>query len=401
MESDFLMADITNANLKTHNAKDSQLFCYVLGKNLTSKEVGLYIINIVAKENLTDLAKSNFLPYVTGDNWIRTSDGKISGRGTGEGAEPSATFTITTKDDLNTYNADAKYGIANGLIEAVFRGQTFKHGNDTILIVGTNGTLMQSNSDKASRCEMDLDPQYLFYYEASKLFVGQSIDDNGNIITKTNNLRAKSKRECKTVAFELYTLFESGVEVTTLIPEAYANSVTISEDDSANSVSAEFARTGEVWNANQSLLYGAKYNFAITDLNKHSLEVDYIAQTATGIAGVTDFGVNGDTLAVVNKTTGAVLLYTSTGLAWTPNNTTGTFVVGARITANKYTTSTIALAVPQRVAIAYKTVGTANTGTGANFAIDSTGVTKNYVCKFFVQDRDAEDFEAFSVVSVC
>ena len=135
MESDFLMASITNANLKTHNAKDSQLFCYVLGKNLTSKEVGLYIINIVAKENLTDLAKSNFLPYVTGDNWIRTSDGKISGRGTGEGAEPSATFTITTKDDLNTYNADAKYGIANGLIEAVFRGQTFKHGNNTILIV--------------------------------------------------------------------------------------------------------------------------------------------------------------------------------------------------------------------------------------------------------------------------
>lgn len=393
------MADITNANLKTHNAKDSQLFCYVEGKNLTTKEVGLYIINIVAKENLTDLAKSNFLPYVTGDNWIRTSDGKISGRGTGEGAEPSATFTVTTKDDLNTYNADAKYGVANGLIEAIFRGQTFKHGNDTILVVGTNGTLMQSG-EKASRCEMDLDPQYLFYYEASKLFVGQSIDDNGNIVTKANNLRAKSKRECKTVAFELYTLFDSGIEVTTLIPEAYANSVAISEDDSANTISAEFTRTGEVWNANQSLLYGAKYNFAITDLNKHSLEVDYIAQTATGITDVTDFGVSGNTLAVVNSTTGAVLLYTSTGSAWTPE-VTGTMVVGCRISSNKHTTSTIALAVSQRCVIAMKTVGAGNTGTGANFAIDSSGVTKNYVCKFFVQDRDAEDFEAFSVVSVC
>jgi hypothetical protein len=395
------MAGIDNKKLKTVNSLDSQLFMYALGRNLTTKEVHMYILNIVGKDAITGIGMMNYIPYVTQNTYVKTSDGIISGLASAESSDPAgAELSLKLTNDLNSFQRDNAYGNPLGLIENILLGRTFMHGNAKIMIVGFNGTNMMATA-KANKCEIGHEYKNIFFWENSRLIDGMAITEDGEPKFKTNTFINKPNKEVKTFAVELYTLYDDETSETILLPYCYASEVTKDEDGTANKLNASIQKIGESWVANESIIYGAKKTFAIGDLNKSSFEVDYIAQTVDGITSVTDFGVSGDVIAVVNTTDASVKIYTSTGSAFTLYSGAGTFDQYAKITSNYFTTSTIATAVNQRGLIALKTASTANTGVASLFAEDSTGATKNYVCKFFIFDRESETVLDYAPTSTC
>ena len=395
------MAGIDNKKLKTSNSLDSQLFMYALGRNLTTKEVHMYILNIVGKDAITGIGTMNYIPYVTQNTYVKTSDGIISGLVSAESSDPAgAELSLSLMNDLNSFQRENAYGNPLGIIENILLGKVFTHLGAKVQIVGFNGTNMMGTA-KATKCEIGHEYKNLFFWENNKLIDGMAMDENGNPKFKTNTFINKPNKEVKTFALELYTLYDDETSETILLPYCYASEVTKDEDGTANKLQAKIQKIGETWVANESIIYGAKKDFAIDDLNKHSFEVDYIAQTPDGITSVTDFGVAGDVIAVVNTTDASVEIYTSTGSALLLYAGVGTFDQYAKITSNQYTTSTLVAATNQRCAIALKSVGTANTGTASLFAEDSTGATKNYVCKFFIFDRESETVLAYAPTSVC
>ena len=122
-------------------------------------------------------------------------------------------------------------------------------------------------------------------------------------------------------------------------------------------------KVGDIWNGQDSLIYNSVAKFVATDVYKIALEVDYIHSSATV---PTDFGKAGQTLLLVNPTTGATKLYKTDGsTAWTAV-ATGNFKQYAVITSNKLSTTTVATAVAGRVAVALKTIDIANAGFASN-----------------------------------
>ena len=395
------MAGIDNKKLKTSNALDSQLFMYALGRNLSNKEVHTYILNIVGKDAITGIGMTNYVPYVTQNTYVKTSDGIIAGLVSSESSDPTgAELSLSLMNDLNSFQRDNAYGNPLGIIESILLGSTFTHMGDKIQIVGFNGTNMMSTA-KANKCEIGHEYKNFFFWENSRLKDGMAIDENGEPKFKSNTFINKPNKEVKTFALELYTLYDDETSETVLLPYCYASEVTKDEDTTANKLNATIQKVGESWFANESIIYGAKKAFGIDDLKKSSFEVDYIAQTVDGITSVIDFGVSGDVLAVVDKTDASVKIYVSTGSAWKLYAGVGTFDAYAKITSNYLTTSTIADANNQRGLVALKSASTSNTGVASLFAEDSTGATKNYISKFFIFDRESETILPYAPVSTC
>ena len=374
---------IQTSAMKTTNSYDSQLIMYVMGLNLTTKKVGLYFLNIVGKDPITGLDLMNYSPYVTQNTYIKNSNGKIAGLVTSEASEPTGSFTLKTTNDLNGHQADAPYGTAKNLLEILFTGGVFNHGTDKVKIVGVNGT--NATASQITKCMMGWEYKNLFYYQAGKMKGAQGVDNDGNPILVTNTFIDKPNREVSAFALESYVAYDADTVVSRLLPFCFTSTITTDEDNTANSISAEIMKVGDIWNGQDSLIYNSVAKFVATDVDKVALEVDYIHISATT---PTDFGKAGQTLLLVNPTTGATKLYTTDGsTAWTAV-ATGTFKQYAVITSNKLSTTVVATAVAGRVAVALKTIGTANAGFASNFAEDSTGAVKNFVCSFYYFDRE-------------
>lgn len=389
------MAKRTENGAKFLNSRYSELNMMFLACNLTTKTVSFFILPLLGKSPLTDTSRGNYVPYITEDNFVKLSNGITTDNLKGDTSDPNSKFTIEIKENLNSYQVETPFGNVRNMFEIGALGSVFKYGSDLYEIVGMNG-LISKTGGRPTKCEIGNDWKYLTYSMWSKVRDGQAIDNLGKPITKTNIFTTKPSGEVKSVMFELYIVYNENVTPTTIYPYAYTGDVKQSETDSANTLSAEFTRCSDLFEANDSFIYSLPTTDAVmTTLGKQFLTVDYIIANAGGVAP-TDFGVSGATLCLVNTTNGSFTLKTSTGLAWTAE-AVGDMIIGGVISSNKNGASTLALAnvAPQKSYVAVKTPLANNTGTLANFAYDTTGTVKNYVCKAYVLDQDNETFAPF------
>lgn len=377
------MAIRTEAGAKKLNSLYSELNMYFLARNLTDKKVSLFVMPIVSKSPVTDLVTSNYNPYMTGANYIKDSTGQTIDNLKSNTEDPSATFTLEHLADLKGYQTATPFGGVKNMFEIASLGGVFKVGADLYEVVGMNGLVLK-NGAKPTKCEIGNDWKYLTYSMWSRIKDGMAFDDNGKPVYKSNLYVNKPNAEVKSVALELYTLYDDSTSPTKFVPYAYTGKVMDNENETANTMSAEFTYASDIYESNESLLYGVPETSAIDAVGKQFLAVDYIIEATSN---PTDFGVSGDTIALVDPTTGAVTLATSTGSAWTAE-TTGTFITGGIIVANKVSASTLALATDVRTFVAVKTPNGTNGGTCANFAYDTTGATKNFLCKTNILGED-------------
>lgn len=379
--------DISNAQLS--NGKMTENSLIVLAKNLTTNDISAYFIGIATLENLSDVRKK-YLNTTTEDNYVMNSRGEIISNLPSNEANPEGTLTATFKVDWNSKIEGQAYGNATNLYESMIMGQTFYHGVDKCVVVSVLGS--RKTGKKATKCEINKGWKAFLAYEVQNLATG-GLDASGNPTFVKNTFIDKVALEGTSVALETLTTMGNGKTSSMLFPVLTADNVPFSQNDDGDSYAVEFKITSDVWDGENSLATGARVEQALTSTGKTYLEVDYMVVSDID---PTDFGVSGDLICIVNPTTLAFSIKESTGSAW--NATTGTFKALAKISANKFTNTTLSVATNHRTFLVPATVSTANDGVATNF---NDGGTANPVIKAYTLDRTNEEFVALTVESVC
>ena len=366
------MAVIQYDNFIGTNNKVEETRIICLGENQTTNEVDVYVVGVVENSDLSGVTK-RYLNLLSEDNYINGNNGQIIANMKSNTTAPEGTFDFEASINFAMQNKKAKAGISTNLLEAIILGQGFYKDNNFIKIIGTNGFLAKN------KCEINVPKaSAVFAFEILNVQNGEMDGDRPKFIP--NNF---VKREVPSVALETYTLLDSGNTASTLIPCVYTANSSFSQADDASKMSVSFMRPCDTWDATESILTGAREVADITDLNKAYLEVDYMV---TAVADPTDFGVNGDRICIINPTTGAFAIKTSDGTSTWTADVVGGFVPYAKITTNKLTTSTIALATDQRTLAVVTGVGGEN---NAGFVVNSrTEASKRFTYSIYTPENE-------------
>jgi len=371
------MANIGYENAIYSNNKTSETRLLVMGRSESSTaldygKVDVYAIGVVENSDLSGITK-RYLNITTEDNWINGNSGKLVANMKSNETAPESTFDFEASLDFNMQRR-GRAGVSPNLLEAVMLGQGFYRGDDFIKIIGTNGYLAKN------KCDINRIPASAFFYnEVMNLDQGMMIGDVMDF--KFNSFL---KREVPSFAIETYGVLDSGNVESKLIPCCYTANTSFAQADDTSKLSGTLMRSCDAWDSTDSILYGKKEENVLTDDNKSDFEVTYIVKNATG-AVPSDFGVSGDTILVINNTTGAFTIHTSTGSAWT-KSILGSFKKYARIGSNNQTSSTIALAVTKR---AWCLVTEAGALLNEGFLVNTydIGTTKDYLYGVYTPDR--------------
>ena len=383
------MAIVDTSNVKLSNGKLYENNIHFLAKNMTDGIVSMFTLGIATLENLSGISK-RFLPTTTSDNWVNGSDGSLLTNLPSNVEAPSSTITLTYKVDYNGRVEKTAYGLSSNIYEIATMGGSFYVGADKYVVVSTLGTF--KNGKKATKCSINQVWGRVWRREYNNLFTGGFDEVTGEPIFETNTFISKVKQEApNTFVLESTVTLGDGTVSSLLMPALYTTNSPISIDDGGDSYSLECMVVTDVVEGDNAITLNARKSYEVTYVNKPYLEVDYIVY---GTALPTDFGVSGDVIAFVNSTTGAVLIETSDGSAWTVN-ATGTFEQDAKITANKITTSTIASATAERNIVVLASANASNGGVATDF--DTKVGTSQFYCKMFTQDRETEGFVRLTV----
>ena len=128
------MAQVKADSPEFSNGRLTSTNLMVLGKNLTTSVVSLYVLAISKNENLSDVNK-RFLNSTTEDNYVYDSTGALVADLTGQESAPTSEISFTFNVDWNGKVEGQKYGQASNIYEAMIMGQSFKHGAYTIIVV--------------------------------------------------------------------------------------------------------------------------------------------------------------------------------------------------------------------------------------------------------------------------
>ena len=384
------MAYISTNNVQLSSGRLYDHNLLFLAKNITNGVVSLFALPIATLDGLSDLSKK-YLNTATDDNYVYDSKGSVITNMTGQEQTPSATLTIGFKVDYNGRQEDVAYGLPSNIYEIAMMGGTFKIGADTYMVVSTTGTIREGK--KASRCLINQEFGNLFKADWYYLWTGGIDSTTGEPVFQTNTFVDKAKLESNTFALESTTVLGSGKVSSLLMSALSVGNVPMSTADDADTYSAEATLYVDVKEGNAPMTENARKTFAVADTNKTFLEVDYIVSNTTAPAD----GVSGDVIAIVNPTTLAVKIATHDGTNFV-DDVTGTFKQYARISANKFTTSTKALATSQRAFIVLKTVDATNGGVASDFDL-STGTVQGY-CLAYTMNRGTEVFEPLQVSDI-
>ena len=374
------MAVVDISNTQLSNGKMTSTNLLVLGKNLTTNIVSLYVLGISTLENLSGIS-AQFLPISMDENLVYSSQGDIIGDLDSNMNSPTSTFTATFKVDYNSQIENQKYGMARNIYECMIMGQVFTHGSDLVRCVSVLGSA--KTGKKATKCEINLSFGSFFKREYNFLRTG-GVKNDGTLDTEVNTFLDKAKRLNHGIALETYTLLGNGKSTSLLFPCIYAGSAPISQDDAGDSYAVEFMVKSDLFDSETPLTLGSRTSEDIDDTDKSYFEVDYVVLNSD-IANITDFGVSGETMLLVNPTTLAFAVYTSNGTAWTLYAGAGTMLQYCKISANKFTESTtVASATPQRVFVTAETVSTSNTGVATDY---NMGASSYPIVKTYTLDR--------------
>ena len=363
------MAGISYENFIGINNKLVETRILFLGRNETTKKVDLYAVGVKDNSDLSGLTK-RYMNVMTENNYVYNNAGQIMGNMPSQQTAPEATLDLEFSIDYSMKNEKLKAGMSSNLLETIMLGKAFYKGNDLIRVIGTNGTL--KSALRASKCDMNIEAGLnLFGYFNDNLETGGM---DGNDVVFTYNSFRKPYEEVP-FAIELVETPNDGKIQAQLLPYCSTGNTSASQADDTSKMTASVMRCCDIWDMENSLLSGQVFETAVTDLAKVNFEVDVIVQNATGVVP-TDFGTNGMKIAVINKTTGAFTIHTSSGSAWT-SSTVGGFVGKAIISAKKLTATTIATADDGRYFASVTAVGATN---NAGFVVNT------------ITDNSAKDF---------
>ena len=375
---------------------NTELTFSFLAVNNSTKKVGLYVVAVPTKQPITGAIKGNWLKSNYAMNYVAINNGDIAGTTLADQEEPTGELTLTFNQDFNLIQENSN-GFQRNILEALLMGQSISDGSgNKIAMLGSQGNY--KTDTKATRCQLNLEFGHLVAKEWKKLIVDGAFDeDTYEPIKKTNTLIYSKSLTSKGFIMETYSLSGSGKEECCMCAVCMYSDMTADEADTANTTAITLQPFADYYSRPQFLYEGVESDIEV-DSVVEELKVDYIVENASD---PTDFGVSGDKIAIVNPTTGVVVIKESTGLAWDAYGAGKTFLEYARISATKTTTDTIANAVDGMAYIAIKTPTADLTGTASRFDRDSAGVVENFICRVLAYDRDTNLFAAYVPGTIC
>lgn len=406
------MADLYNdGGILAVSKQNTSLVASFYGLNLTTKEIALYRMLLPTAGAMTKSVKA-FDGTMPEFSVVKAVSGSNSGVVRGNYADPEMEMSIEIREDFNGIGltSDNKSGVSKDLIQAIFKGQTFKHGSDLIRVVSVNGSVIERK--KAQPCELNREFGNLLAYETKNLFDGSAMKGS-KIALKTNFYDESYKAFSNAVMLESAETLGSRA-YTLRIANYYPTVESITENDaSENTIQLGGMKCGEFWSAGNFFMDGL-VSEGDTDLEKINYTVDYVVVNATD---PTDFGTSGEKAIIIDPTTGAFTIKETNGTdTWTAVST-GTFKAGqGRVFSTKFVVgATVASATTQNTFVSVKTAGADNSGVASNFAYNSaiieeaeTGsipspivVPSNFICKCYEYDRNTEAFVATVATATC
>ena len=369
------MAGISYEGFSGINNKLVETIILFLGMNETDKKVDVYALGVKENSDLSGLTK-RYMNVTTEDNYVYNNAGEIMANMPSQQTAPEASFDFECSIDYSMKNEKLKVGMSTNILETIMLGKTFYRGTDLIRIIGTNGSLKAGI--RANKCGVNVEAGAgLLGYFNDNLEVG-GYDDDGDSNFLYNSFR-KLNEEVPVALLLVETATDASVTAK-LIPYCSTGNVSTSQADDTNKMTASLKRCCDIWDMQNSLLSGQGFETQLTDLNKVTFEVDYIIHNAGGV-NPTDFGVSGDTIAIVDDADGSFTIATSDGLAWT-TSVVGGFVGKAIISSRKLGTATLAGATNGRFFLSVTSVGaTNNAGFVVNTIADNS--TKDYIYKTY------------------
>lgn len=376
----------------------SQLTFSFLAVDSETKEVKLVVIGVPSKEPVADQTKGTFLKSNNAKQYTRTYDGDISGTVLLDQEDPSASLSLSMAMDYN-FIKENDLGFERDVLNAFLLGQSIRYGSGKLAMLGVTGNFKTGN--KATACQLGHEWGDLFRKEWGYLVVDGAFNaETYEPLKKKNTLLYSQNLITKAYVMETYTLSGSGKDENIMNPCVATMSLSASEGDT-NSLSLDLDISADMYSRDGFVFEGIVVDRANADGTiVEELGVQYIVKSATA---PTDFGNNGDKIAMVDPTTGEITIMVSDGSAWSEFGAGTTFLKYARISAPAVTEDTLANAVEGVAFISVHTPDATDLSgsIASEYVLDATGATKNYICEVLMYEREEEEFIKYVPNEVC
>lgn len=226
---------VLGEKMKTEALLSNELSDKILFENTSEKEghkMAIYSAELTVPDSGISIPLDNIMGRTRTINDIFDGGGSFAGTTKGNEVLNSTDMSIGFTEDY-VYLSDKASGhiISRDIIRAMMLAETFPHGEDTIKVAGTNGTVKRGENASSNRYFGGL------FLKDGKLVIPQSTDDFGNPMLKTNARVAAYNTTALTVMIEfLYTFSQekkSGFRFVYILN----GGMTYNEADDANKVS--------------------------------------------------------------------------------------------------------------------------------------------------------------------
>lgn len=347
-------------------------------KNLTKKKIVL-LANLITTRDPATYSMNNLSTGMYDKVTARTNSGKIAGQVTTDEQEPAGEISFGFQEDF-IYIGDALGQGSRSKLLALFNGEGFYNGDDSLVPIGTNGTVKET-SDIARPYEIKQPWMYLYYNEGAKIKQAGATDKiTGEPLLKNNPFSDSLNREYKTICTEFLSVAGSGTSVNRMFAILGKSNLDYTEAD-INSMSLTMIkgcdlseRKGYYWETVEAPKTGAdKYK---------EFEVDFICGTTDPTGGAQG------NIAVLVGADGTITFKKKGASAWESESTlAGKLQTGTRIMARKVETT----ARNTGAGNAFVVVGA--DGKAVNFSLDS-GKKQHYI-EVMLFNRDTGLYEAY------
>ncbi|MGL5646978.1 MAG: hypothetical protein ACRDDY_03925 [Clostridium sp.] len=348
-------------------------------KNLTKKKIVL-LANLITTREPASYSMNNMSTGMYDKVTANTNSGKIAGQVTTNEQEPAGDISFGFQEDY-IYIGDALGQGSKSKLLALFNGEGFYNGEDSLVPVGTNGTVKET-SDIARPHEVKQPWMYLYYNEGAFIKQAGATDSiTGEPLLKRNPFSDSLNREYKTLCAEFLSVAGSGTSVNRMFAILGKSALDYTEGD-INSFSLTMTRgcdlserKGYFWET----VEGAPKN----DASKlREFEVDSICIGAEPTGGVTG------NIACVVSADGTITFKKKTASAWEAENTLTTKIqTGTRILARKIDVT----AKASTVGNVFVVVGA--DGKAVDFSLDA-GKKQHYI-EVMLFNRDSGEYETY------
>jgi hypothetical protein len=349
-------------------------------KNLTQKKMAL-LVNLITTREPASYSMQNMSTGMYDKVTANTNSGKIAGQVSTNEQEPSGDISFGFQEDY-IYIGEALGNGSKSKLLALFNGEGFLNGVDTIVPVGTNGTVKEV-SDQARPYEMNQPWMYLLHNEGSKIKQAGATDKvTGEPLMKKNPFRDALNREYKTICCEFLSVAGSGVAVNRMFPILGKSALDYTEGD-INSFSLTMARGCDL-TEREGYYWETVAPSPKTATVLREMEVDFVCEGTNTPAG----GNVGDIAAHI-AADGAITFKKKDASTWAAENSlTAKLQAGTRILSRK-------LGMPARNATTGNVIVVVGGDLKAvDFSLDPA--KKQHYIEVLLFNRDSGLYEAYT-----